>query len=478
MGLELDLEQMVGEVVRTLVATETEIQDRSGRWYRLQVRPYRTLDERTDGAVVAFVDIDTLKRNLKEIMRARREADDARNSAEAGNRAKDVFLATLAHELRTPLTTILSFSQMIRLGKLSPEDTKKGILMIEQSALAQSQLINDLMDVSRIILGKLALDVQDVSPLPVLHEAVESVRPLAERKSLKFEETLPDEEFEIRADADRLRQIFLNLLTNAIKFSKPGGVIEVRAEAASGSSGKDIRFVFRDYGKGISKDFLSKIFERFSQADGTSTRLHGGMGLGLAIVRSLCEAQGASVQAYSAGEGQGSTFTVTFPVMNKADDEAAFHHGISTQKVPVFGSEEGKDDSAPDLKGFRILLVDDDPGARDSLEIVLKTFGAVVCAVDSAFAAMAALPVFLPNVLVSDIAMPAEDGYSLIEGIRKLKDARLAQIPALALSAFAGHDDVSHAMASGFQGHLSKPVSSLELARAILKVRSLTTWRA
>jgi two-component system CheB/CheR fusion protein len=464
---DLDLERKVADVVDTMVATETEIQDRNSRWFRLQIRPYRTLDNRIDGAVIAFVDIDSLKRSLTEVNRARSEAEKAREAAEAGNRAKDLFLATLSHELRTPLTTILSYSQMLRMGRLNPEAAKKGVVMIEQSALAQAQLINDLLDVSRILMGKLALDLQNIDPVSLLHEAVESVRPSADRKLIKLEEKLSKEEITVRADPIRLKQIFLNLLTNAIKFSHSESVIEVTLDCFSEPSGDLIRVKIRDFGKGIPPAFLPQLFERFSQADSSSTRVHGGMGLGLAIVRSLTEAQGGNVRAESLGEGKGSTFTVTFPYVSSGD----FDHRIGTTSGLARPNgaevEKNKNDKSLSLKGIRILLVDDDPGARDSLGTLLFSLEAVVLTAESAQVAFEKFVSFRPDVLVSDIAMPGEDGYGLLQRIRKLPVENFGQVPAIALTAFASPDDVRRAFEAGFQAHLSKPVDSNNLAEMI-----------
>lgn len=472
LGLDLNLEQKVNEVVESTAVTETEIQDRHGHWFRLQVRPYRTLDNRVDGAVVALIDIDALKRSLAEIESARSEAEKARASAEAGNRAKDLFLAVLSHELRTPLTTILSFSQLLRLGRLGPEEARKGILMIEQSAQAQAQLINDLLDVSRIMMGKLSLDVQDVDPTAVLHAAVESVRPLADRKSIRIHERTEEKTVSVRGDAARLKQVFLNLLTNAIKFSAAEGEIKVNLDVLSEPVGESVRVRISDFGKGISAKFLPHLFDRFSQADSSSTRIHGGMGLGLAIVRSLVEAQSGTVRAESEGEGKGATFTVTFPAIWR--EPIGHEQGRSHLSLASFEAEarKSKDREHPDLNGIKILFVDDDPSARESLGALLTSLGAEVSVVDSAQAAMEALPKIQPDILISDLAMPGEDGFSLIERVRRLSPKQQGQIPAIALTAFAGLEDTRRTLAAGFQVHLAKPVDSFELAKAISELTS------
>ncbi|MEO5969998.1 MAG: ATP-binding protein, partial [Bdellovibrionia bacterium] len=462
--LDLDLEQKVADVVNSMRATETEIQDRESRWFRLQIRPYRTLDNRIDGAVIALVDIDGLKRSLNAITLARSEAESARMAAESGNRAKDLFLATLSHELRTPLTTILSYAQMLRMGKLSPEASKKGVLLIEQSALSQAQLIDDLLDVSRIIMGKLSLDVQEVDPILILYDCVESVRPSAERKSIKVEVTSPNSKVFVLADPTRLKQIFLNLLTNAIKFSQSDGRIEVVMDCLS--SGESVRFTFRDFGQGISEKFLPHLFERFSQADNSSTRVHSGMGLGLTIVRSLVEGQGGSVSAESPGKGKGATFTVTFPAIGRE----SLDRSLGPRRIDAATPVSYVPQRLPALEGLRILLVDDDSGARDSIGLLLTSLGAVVAKADSGQAALDLMQNFRPDILISDLAMPGEDGYSLIARVRKLPPEQFGQIPALALTAYASVEDIKQVKEAGFQAHLAKPVDAFNLAKVVSEV--------
>jgi two-component system CheB/CheR fusion protein len=470
LGLELDLEQKVAEVVETMTATETEIQDGKSRWFRLQVRPYRTLDNRIDGVVVALIDIDALKRSLAEVGLARSEAEKARQSAEAGNRTKDLFLATLSHELRTPLTTILTYSQLLRLGKLSSEDIKKSMLMIEQSAQAQAQLINDLLDVSRIMMGKLALELQKINPATVLHDTIESLRPLAERKSIQIVEKISDQNLFICGDLTRLKQIFLNLLTNAVKFSKNDDVIEIYLDYLNEGERDIVCIRVKDFGKGVSEKFLPFLFDRFSQADSSSTRNHGGMGLGLAIVRSLAEAHGGSVHAESPGEGKGATFTVKLPLSSRESSAQIIEaHSNFPTSLNSLGKMT-KHQEIPRLDGLRILFVDDDPSARESLGTLLKSLGAIVILVESVRAAIEELPLFRPDILISDLAIPDENGYSLIKKVRRFLNEEFRSLPALALTAFAGVEDAKRAIDAGFDAHLAKPVDSYEFAKAILNV--------
>lgn len=472
--LDLDLEQKVAEVVESMGVTQTEVQDRGGHWYRLQVRPYRTIDNKIEGAVIALLDIDSLKRGLDEIVKAKTEAERARASAEAGNRAKDLFLATLSHELRTPLTAILSYVQLMKLGKLDAAGNKKGLAVIEQSAQAQAQLINDLLDVSRIIMGKLSLDIQDVDPAVVLLASVESVRPIAEQKQIRIEAQIPPTERVVSADPTRLKQVFLNLLTNAIKFSTPNSKVDVTLQLIVGVPSEQVCIQVRDYGKGIPAEFIPHIFDRFSQADSTSTRLHGGMGLGLAIVRSLVEQHRGTVEVMSAGIGKGATFTINLPLKPQAELYPSFHVPPSgadaLHALLPLGEDKASEVLHPDLAGIRILVVDDDTRARETVSLVLSSFGALVEAAESAAQAFSKLPRFQPDVLLCDIAMPGEDGYSLIKRIRSGDAARGATVPAIALTAYAGGEDVSKALSVGFQKHLTKPVDSIELANAVVEL--------
>ncbi|MGK5084367.1 CheR family methyltransferase [Bdellovibrionota bacterium FG-1] len=578
-----DLDLLVSDVMEHMTMKEVETQDGQGHWYNLQVRPYRTADNKIDGAVIALLDIDALKRNAETIKKtaddlkmarddaasiiqsqpipllvigshyrvklandifykkfkvspsetvgrliselgssqwniqklqklvettlnqgvnfdsfevehdfpqigrkimlvsstkthligtneaavllAIEDVTDQRNSEnqraqllvneQKANQAKDEFLATLSHELRTPLTAILSWSQLLRTGKLDAEKIRRGNEIVEQSARAQAQLIDDLLDISRIQAGKLNLIIQKIDPSKIISSAIDSTRSLAANKSIQIETEIDPSVKTIFADPNRLQQILWNLATNSIKFSSQGGRIWIKLDRITSPVGERIQFQVRDNGKGIKQEFMPALFERFTQVDSTTTRAYGGLGLGLAIVRKLVEMHGGTVEVESAGEGKGATFTVCLPVeptakFNTAEAEAEAEAGVT-------------------LRGLRILVVDDDANAREVFSVMLQTFGAEVKIAESARQALALFEEYKPDVLVSDIAMPIEDGYSLIGKIRALK-SKLAKTPALALTAYAGREDIQRAHLAGFQSHVSKPVDANKLALAIARV--------
>lgn len=380
--------------------------------------------------------------------------ENAKAAAEHANRTKDRFLATLSHELRTPLTTILSWAQMLRRGKLSEKQIKHGIEVVEQSALAQGQLIDDLLDISRIQAGKLRLSIQKIDPRKVISAAVDSVQNLAGAKSIQIETSVDPSVETVLADPVRLQQILWNLISNSIKFSEPGSKIWISLGRIGTGASERIRIQVRDTGKGIKPEFMSTIFQRFTQADSTSTRAYGGLGLGLAIVKNLVEMHEGSVEVDSPGSDQGATFTLYFPVKMSASSQAAAP-GIDKNTLGSVG-----------LEGLRIFLVEDQANAREVFSMMLQSFGAEVHAAGSVSEALSGFEGFRPDVLVSDIAMPGEDGYSLIAKIRKMS-SKWAQTPALALTAYAGAQDIQRAHLAGFQAHMAKPVDGDKLARAV-----------
>ncbi|MEO5969555.1 MAG: ATP-binding protein, partial [Bdellovibrionia bacterium] len=458
--MNLNLDQLVSDVTETLASTELEVQDGAGRWYRLQSRPYKTLDGRIDGAVLALVDINDLKQSLKEVKVARGEADKA-------NRAKDLFLATLSHELRTPLTAILSWAQMLRSGKLDAEKVKRAGQIIEDCGNTQAELISDLLDVSRIIVGKLSLEMSEVNPCEIISKTIESVHSTAVKNSVQIETFFDRKTGTVMADRTRLQQVFSNLLTNAIKFSSPNSIIVVSVGKAKASDGEKAKILIKikDSGKGIRAEFIPYIFDRFSQEDSSSIRIHGGMGLGLAIVRNLVELHGGTVLAESPGENLGATFTVILPMkseFNSPDRQEGHTHSVS-RSIPEVGEHI-------QLEGLRVLIVDDQASSRDSFKESLHSLGAEIQTAESAQAALKLLERFRPHVLVSDIAMPEEDGYSLIGKIRALSPEQGGNIPAVALTAYASPEDIQQAISAGFQAHLSKPVNGYYLAEVIAKL--------
>ncbi len=396
----------------------------------------------------------------------RRQADEAlreaKEAAEQANRSKDLFLATLSHELRTPLTAILSWSQLIKTGKLAPDKAQKGIGAIEQSALAQSRLINDLLDVSRIASGKLVLDCWEISPAQVLFEEINAVALAAAEKQIEVLQDIDPEVTTIFADPVRLRQILWNLLGNALKFSSRGGKLWVSLRRR----GDYAEFAIRDNGMGIAPDFLGQLFNRFSQADSSSTRHHGGLGLGLAISSSLCRMMGGTIKAESPGKGLGATFTVSLPIRAVAlQTESPLAHKLGIELIPQPTSEE-----LDLIKGVKILCVDDDPPTLEAIKMVLESYGLVVRPVLSAKEALEVLNTFTPNLIVSDIAMPELDGYGLLKQIRNRPSQHNDPTPVIALTAFAGPEDQKRANEAGFQGYLAKPVDASVLLKTVARL--------
>ncbi|HZT60303.1 MAG TPA: hybrid sensor histidine kinase/response regulator [Pyrinomonadaceae bacterium] len=380
------------------------------------------------------------------------EAVAARAEAEAVNRAKDVFLATLSHELRTPLTAILGWVRILHDKSADAEISRHGLEVIERNAEAQYQLIRDLLDVSRIISGKLQLNTRQIGLAPVVEAALDSVRQAADAKSIRLGAEYDDETDLVTGDPDRLQQVIWNLLSNAIKFTPKGGSVGVRV----GRHGSDVRVSVSDTGQGISPEFLPHVFERFRQADGSTTREHGGLGLGLAIVRHLVEQHGGRVSAESDGEQRGSTFSIDLP--------------IAAVKTPAREAEGRPDSKRPPagaalaLGGVRVLVVDDNPDARELLTLVLGGAGAEVTAAASAAAALELLQQAEVDVLISDIGMPTEDGYALIGQARSLTARRT---PSVALTAYASEEDRRRALAAGFDAHITKPVEPAELVSVL-----------
>ena len=382
----------------------------------------------------------------------------ARSEAERANRLKDEFLATISHELRNPLNAILGWAHMMRLGKLTPANVERAIETIYRNAKSQAQLVADLLDVSRIISGKLRLDVQTVDLSSIVNAAMDSVRPAVEAKGIQLQTMLDPAAGPISGDADRLQQIVWNLLTNAVKFTPKGGKIQVKVQRTDSHA----EIVVSDSGVGISKEFLPYVFDRFRQADASTTRIHGGLGLGLSIVRQLVDLHGGSVSVHSEGEGKGATFTITLPFVGVTSNqnEAEPVYPIQSEEVIPF-------EGLPSLQGVKVLVVDDEADTRELICEVLKECGSEVIMSRSVAEALDALEQHHPDILISDLGMPDEDGYSLISKIRALPAERGGQIPAAALTAYARAEDRMRVLRSGFQFHLPKPVDSAELVTVV-----------
>jgi len=377
----------------------------------------------------------------------------------AANRAKDEFLAVLSHELRTPLTPILSWSFLLREGKLDAPTTKHALETIEQSVKLQARIIEDLLDVSRAIAGKLRLNVRPMALDPVIHAAIDSVRPAAEAKGVLLEAGLGPEMGLISGDPERLQQVVWNLLSNAIKFTPGGGRVEVRLAHA----GKHVRLSVIDNGAGIEPAVLPRLFERFWQADSSTTRAQGGLGLGLAVVRHLVELHGGTVRAESEGEGRGATFTVTLPLLSLRDPV----DDLQT-RMPVH--EEAVARQTPRLQGLKALVVDDDQDTCEIVGAVLTGAGAEVRTCLSASQALTAMDSWVPDILVSDIGMPGEDGYALIRKVRARTTEAGGRVVAVALTAYGRNEDRMQALSAGFQVHVGKPIEPSELVSLVASV--------
>jgi PAS domain S-box-containing protein len=436
---------------RIMALGQTEVVEESPdgiRTFLGMKAPYR--DEAGDviGLIGIANDISDrvqVERDREQILQ---QEQAARSAAERANRIKDEFLAVLSHELRSPLNPILGWSKLLQNGKLSPEKTRQALETIERNAKLQSELIEDLLDVSRILRGKLSLNISPVSLAATLGAAIETVRLAAEAKSITVQVNLDPEVGQVAGDATRLQQVIWNLLSNAVKFTPPGGQVEVELAQID----QHVRITVSDTGKGISPDFLPHVFEYFQQADSSTTRQFGGLGLGLAIVRHLVELHGGTVQVESLGEGLGATFIVKLPLLPSQ---------VSTNL------ERPSAQSGLDLTGVQVLIIDDEADSREFAAFVLEQAGATVVTAATAGEGFLALTQSPPDLLLSDIGMPDMDGYMLMQQIRALPAEQGGQVKAIALTAYAGEINYQQAMAAGFQRHISKPVEPEELVQAI-----------
>jgi signal transduction histidine kinase/ActR/RegA family two-component response regulator len=390
----------------------------------------------------------------------------ARSEAERASKMKDEFLATLSHELRNPLNAILGWSQILRMGDPSPDEVEEGIQVIERNAQAQTQIIEDLLDMSRIISGKVHLDVRRIDLSEVVRSAIETVKPAADAKRIRLQISLNPSGGPIAGDPNRLQQVFWNLLSNAVKFTPNEGAIEILLENVT----SHIEVSVVDSGEGIEPSFLPYVFDRFRQADGSTTRRHGGLGLGLALVRQLVELHGGTVRAKSDGSGTGATFIVSLPI--------SVMHAEPIDHINRRHSAAAKIDALndiPSLAGVKILVVDDEPDARLLLLRLLQDRSADVRVAASASEAIEILEEMRPHVLVSDIGMPTEDGYCLIRKVRALAPQRGGETKAIALTAYARTEDRVNVMMAGFQHHLAKPVQPAELVAVVASLVGKST---
>ena len=422
----------------------------------LSVSPIRNAEGQIVGASKVARDITGRKR-------AEEERERLRIAAETANRMKDEFLATLSHELRTPLNAIVGWSRILQSGELDPADLKEGLAAIERNAQVQSQLVEDLLDISRITSGNLRLDVQRLSITEVIEAALAAVMPAATAKGIRLNKVLDSLAGPITGDFARLQQVVWNLLSNAVKFTPKGGRVQVLLERVN----SHVEVSVTDTGMGIPPEFLPHVFDRFRQADSSTTRRHGGLGLGLSIAKQLIEMHGGSIRAKSPGEGHGATFTVMLPI--------TVVHFEQPEPEKVRPREANKtEDICPGhvLAGLKVLVVDDEPDALQLLHRVLVACHAEVALASSAAQAWELVERFQPDVIVSDIGMPEQDGYDFIRQVRASHSAR--DIPAAALTAFARVEDRKRALLAGFQTQIVKPVDPAELTAAVASLAGRT----
>lgn len=425
----------------------------------------RGLELGADGYLVHPVEPPVLIATVRAFLRARQAEDDrerlltseraARAEAERANQVKDEFLATLSHELRTPLQAIIGWAQLLKSGKLATSDANEAVVVIERNAQAQAQMIADLLDISRITSGKLRLDVQPVDPAAMVESALIAILPAATAKRIRITKNLdPAAEF-VAGDPARLQQVVWNLINNAVKFTPKEGKIEVNLRRID--SRVEINVV--DNGQGIEATLLPRIFDRFKQGDASTTRTHGGLGLGLAIARQLVELHGGQITAESEGPGKGSSFTIMLPVSPSIRRDQLATVPTETLEQQWVGEAN--------LEGVRILHVDDDIDSRQILARVLQNYGATTLAAEGMSEALDAIPKFQPHILLSDLGMPGHDGFELIRRIRQA-GLTAVDLPAIALTGFARPEDRERALFAGFQVHMAKPVDPRELTAAVV----------
>ena len=390
--------------------------------------------------------------------RAALAVDNARayEELQAANQLKDEFLATLSHELRTPLNAILGYSRMLRSGILKEDRREQALETLERNASSLTQMVEDVLDVSRIAAGKIRLHIQQVDLATVLRDALATITPAADAKGVRLESILEPNSGPVSGDPDRLQQVFWNLLSNAVKFTPRAGRVQLRLQRVN----SHVEVTISDTGIGISEDFLPHLFERFRQGDSTTTRIHGGLGLGLAIARRIVELHGGRIQAFSPGEGKGSTFRIGLPLMivhTEAEDERRVHPRSDVRRAPA---------EFPTLPDICVLAVDDDPDALGLVREILESAGARVRTATSAREALDSIEQDVPDVLVSDLGMPGIDGYEMIQRIRHMEGAA-RELPAAALTAYARSEDRAKALRLGFEMHLAKPIDPSELIAAV-----------
>ena len=484
-------DEMIGQSTMRIIPPELadeehEIVSQIRRGERID--HFETTRRRKDGAVIdvsltispirdgggAIIGASNITRDIteKKILERRtaealEETRKARRQAEVASRMKDEFLATISHELRTPLTAIMGWVRMLRSGLLSQDRVEQALEVIDRNVRSQAQLIEDLLDISRITMGKLRLDVRPVQPATVINAAVDALRFAAEARNIRIQTVLDSHAGPVAGDFERLQQVVWNLLSNAIKFTPKNGRVQMVLERVN----SHIEIRVSDNGRGIKPDFLPFIFERFSQAETGTTRLQGGLGMGLAISKAIVELHGGNITAFSEGEGKGSTFTVSIPVMPVSKQSA------SIERVHPRAWTEISLECPPEISGLKVLVVDDDADTCELIRFVLEQCGGVVTTVADAESAMEAFHATRPAIMISDIGLPEVDGYELLRRIREDERQTGRKTPAVALTAFARIEDRVKALAAGYQMHVAKPVEPGELLTIVASLSGLMDQR-
>lgn len=466
-------EEIVGRSIRLIVSFERQAEEDHvlAKIARGEaVEQFETIRRRKDGSLVpvsltvspiinadgVVIGASTIARDITERKHAEEERERLLTMAQEASRLKDEFLATLSHELRTPLNAILGYARMMRSGLLTGEKQQRAIETVERNAVSLAQIIEDVLDVSRIVSGKIRLGITAVDLREVVREALDTVRPAADSKGVKLETRFDLNEAAIFGDPDRLQQVLWNLLSNAVKFTESGGRVQVRLSRA----GAHVEISVHDTGIGVPRTFLPHVFERFRQAEMGMTRARGGLGLGLAITRHLVELHGGTIDVESAGEGLGATFRVRLPLM-------IAHRARTVEEPPAVEARFPGPITVADLKGVRVLAVDDDADALMMLKEILETAHADVTVASSAKDALAVLEDAKTDVLVADIGMPQVSGLDLIANVRGSKNPDIQGVPAAALTAYTRAEDRVKVLHAGFQVHLSKPIDPTEFTAAI-----------
>ena len=451
-------------------ATEFRVRgaDDTYRWFLVRALPIRGLDNAIEHWFGTCTDVHEQRALLERNAQLLDSERAARADSERASQIKDEFLATLSHELRTPLNAILGWANVLRGDPADTEGIAEGLAIIERNARAQNQIIEDLLDMSRIISGKVRLDVHRLDLAPIVEAAIETVRPAAAAKGIRVQTVLDPAARPVSCDPNRLQQVFWNLLSNAIKFTPRGGRVQVLLERVN--SHLEVSII--DTGKGIEADFLPHVFDRFRQADSSTTRQYGGLGLGLAIVKQLVELHGGTVRAKSGGRDLGTTFIVALPLTvlhseSDLDSGERRHPAQGNLAAPTLHRDI-------DLHDVRVLVVDDEADARALVRRLLEERGATVTTNSSAAEALASIHAQRFDVLVSDIGMPEEDGYALIRKVRAIPTERGGTIPAVALTAYARSEDRMKAVLAGFQMHVTKPVEPAELLTMVASLARRT----